>query len=318
MDRGSVAGLSLDRAGGCDVTGGGVARGRRNNGLFAPEYAAVGDVDPRIGEHLLDVLGNRGIAAYLQPSSDQHPVTRLTTLPGRPVDRLYVDRRELTAAKEFFAIATADADIVGPPVDPADGTRPGGATPAARTSTEFEAAWASLVAAYHADSATGPAPWPETEDDRDRRDGTDLAPAGSEPAGRRPEDAGDRPSATDRTNGTDRTDRAAATSFRPPDGDGHLLDGLDGFGATLPADDEEEDYQPPAPPPLPHLAGITVLAVVGIVVGLLLIIDPDLLPVDVGLSYMLGGASLVGGAIALIARMRSGDDDDPDDPHAVV
>src|SRR5262249_33081998 len=91
-----------------DVTSGSARHGRRNNGLFAAEYAVVGDVDPRIGEHLLDVLGNRGIAAYLQPSADQHPITRLTTLPGRPVDRLYVDRRELSTAQEFFAKATAD------------------------------------------------------------------------------------------------------------------------------------------------------------------------------------------------------------------
>ena len=31
-------------------------RGRRDNGLVAAEYAAAGDVDPRVGEHLLDVL----------------------------------------------------------------------------------------------------------------------------------------------------------------------------------------------------------------------------------------------------------------------
>ena len=97
------------------MTGGSARHGRRNNGLFAAEYAVVGDVDPRVGEHLLDVLGNRGIAAYLQPSADQHPITRLTTLPGRPVDRLFVDRRELGAAREFYDIATADT---AGPIDP--------------------------------------------------------------------------------------------------------------------------------------------------------------------------------------------------------
>ena len=39
--------------------------------------------------HLLDVLAAGGIAAYLQPSSDLNPVTRTTTVPARPTDRLY-------------------------------------------------------------------------------------------------------------------------------------------------------------------------------------------------------------------------------------
>ena len=123
------------------MTGGSARHGRRNNGLFAAEYAVVGDVDPRVGEHLLDVLGNRGIAAYLQPSADQHPITRLTTLPGRPVDRLFVDRRELTTAREFFDIATADTAGA---IDP-DGLN-ASAAPAARSASDFEAAWASWPA----------------------------------------------------------------------------------------------------------------------------------------------------------------------------
>ena len=71
---------------------GGARRGRRDNGLDAADYAAAGDVDPRVGEHLLDVLAAGGIAAYLQPSADLNPIMRTTTLPARPTDRLYVDR----------------------------------------------------------------------------------------------------------------------------------------------------------------------------------------------------------------------------------
>ncbi|HZN76317.1 MAG TPA: DUF308 domain-containing protein, partial [Micromonosporaceae bacterium] len=65
------------------MTSGG-RRGRRDNGLIAAEYAVVGDVDPRIGEHLLDVLEVEGIAAYLAPSADLHPITRTNTVPARP------------------------------------------------------------------------------------------------------------------------------------------------------------------------------------------------------------------------------------------
>jgi hypothetical protein len=77
-------------------------RGRRDNGLDASEYVAAADVDPRVGEHLLDVLALAKIAAYLQPSSDLHPVTRTTTLPNRPTDRLWVDRRHLAEARDVI------------------------------------------------------------------------------------------------------------------------------------------------------------------------------------------------------------------------
>ncbi|MGA8113743.1 MAG: DUF308 domain-containing protein, partial [Actinocatenispora sp.] len=76
--------------------------GRRDNGLHASEYAIAGDVDPRVGEHLLDVLGLAGIAAYLQPTADLHPVTRTTTLPSRPIDSLFVDRAHLGEARDYL------------------------------------------------------------------------------------------------------------------------------------------------------------------------------------------------------------------------
>jgi hypothetical protein len=77
--------------------------GRRDNGLVASAYAAAGDVDPRVGEHLLKLLALEGIAAYLRPSADQHPVTWSTTLPKRPTDRLYVDREHLATARDHLA-----------------------------------------------------------------------------------------------------------------------------------------------------------------------------------------------------------------------
>jgi len=306
------------------VTGGSARHGRRNNGLFAAEYAVVGDVDPRVGEHLLDVLGNRGIAAYLQPSADQHPITRLTTLPGRPVDRLFVDRRELTTAREFFDIATADTAGA---IDP-DGlnTPP---TPAARSTGEFEAAWASIVASFDAPPAAGPRPWPASEDDNRDGGGRPM----SDPTRAIPDITW--PPRTDPTISTssDPMASSAVPSASPPrspkaseppksvrDGNGNvdgpsLLDGLDTFGRDLPDDaDDEDDYQPPAPPPLPRFAGITVIGILGIIVGIAVIIYPALLPVSTGFAEILGGTCLVAGGAALIARLRSGDEDDYDDP----
>lgn len=309
------------------MTGGSARHGRRNNGLFAAEYAVVGDVDPRVGEHLLDVLGNRGIAAYLQPSADQHPITRLTTLPGRPLDRLFVDRQELTTAREFFDIATADTASA---IDP-DGLNVGPA-PAARSASEFEAAWASIVASFDAPSAAGPHPWPASEDDNGGGAGRPM----SDPTGALPDITWPTPADPTISTSSDPMASPAVTgpvtpsASQPPtpkppstarDGNDHidtgpsLLDGLDTFGRDLPDDeDDDEDYHPPAPPPLPRFAGITVIGMLGIIVGIAVIIYPALLPVSTGFAEILGATCLVAGGIALIARLRSGDEDDYDDP----
>lgn len=278
------------------MTGGNARHGRRNNGLYAAEYSVVGDVDPRVGEHLLDVLGNRGIAAYLQPAADQNPVTRFTTLPSRPTDRLYVDRTELSTALKFLDMVAGDADQAPPEPerDPAD-RAPGSNAPAARDGNEFEVAWASIVAGYHRGTADESPPWPASED----ATGAAAPTSGSAST---PTGTGG-PADWPRWSGIKRDESPEPS----------LLDGLDEFGGQLP-DDEEEDYEPPAPPPLPRFAGVTIFGAIAILVGFILIIVPDLLPFNTGGGAVVGGACIVVGAIALIGRLRPGNDDDPDDP----
>jgi hypothetical protein len=141
------------------VTSGGPRRGRRDNGLVAAVYAAAGDVDPRVGEHLLDVLAVRGIAAYLQPASDLHPVTRTTTLPARPTDRLFVDREHLATARGFLAQLAEEA-----PAEP-----------------DIDELFAGIVAGF--DTATPDRTWPAAEDLSDDDDLPDDEPQ-DPPAGR--------------------------------------------------------------------------------------------------------------------------------------
>jgi hypothetical protein len=74
-------------------------RGRRDNGLDAALWTPLRDVDPRVGEHLLDMLREAGIAAYLEPSADVSPYTRTVYLPSPPSDRLFVDRARRTEAR---------------------------------------------------------------------------------------------------------------------------------------------------------------------------------------------------------------------------
>jgi hypothetical protein len=142
---------------------------RRDNGLEAEAYAAAGDVDPRVGEHLLDVLALEGIAAYLRPSSDQHPVTWSTTLPKRPTDRLYVDREHLSTARDHLARLAREEREAGEP----EGATPGRTEP---TSDEVDRAFAQIVAGF------GRTPTIEPEGRRTRTRPAEEQPPDPEPS----------------------------------------------------------------------------------------------------------------------------------------
>ena len=279
------------------MSAGGARRGRRDNGLDAKDFAIAGDVDPRVGEHLLDVLAAGGIAAYLQPSADLNPVTRTTTVPPRPVDRLYVDRVHLSTARDYLAqLADEAPPVAAPPEQPDD--------------RHIDAEWERIVAGYHASPAGDQRPWPAVEDvpavEEVPADPTaDPRPpaAGSAPSGVR-----QLPSATDFTGISVRGPRADEPS---------LLDGLDTFGADLPGGPEEE-YTPPPPPPLPRLSKHAVVGILAVVGGFLLFVFPSLLPVDRMLATLLGFTGIVGGFGVLISRLRAGDEDDDLDDGAVV
>jgi hypothetical protein len=274
------------------VSTGGARRGRRDNGLDATDYAVAGDVDPRVGEHLLDVLAAGGIAAYLQPSADLNPVTRTTTVPARPVDRLYVDRAHLATARDYLTQLGDDA-------------RP--TPPASRPDPDVEAEWARIVAGYHTEPEPGARNWPAAEDlaadaptDPATETGTrpDTDPAGAGPR---------LPSAVD----------VSGISVGRRVDEPSLLDGLDTFGADLP-DDAEEGYTPPPPPPLPRLSKYAIVGALAIVVGFTLFMFPDLLPIDREVVTVAGFAGIVGGFVTLIWRLRPGDDDNDLDDGAVV
>ncbi|WP_213456393.1 DUF308 domain-containing protein [Rhizomonospora bruguierae] len=258
---------------------GGARRGRRDNGLDAAEYAVAGDVDPRVGEHLLDVLAAGGIAAYLQPSADLNPITRTTFIPATPTDRLYVDRAHLSTARDYLAQLTDE--------EPAPAREAG-------NEPDVEAAWARIIAGYNAEvDPTLATPWPEAEDIH-RPDGTqppEPERAGNDPGTRRPS-----PGLID-----------GRHTVEPS-----LLDGLDTFGAHLPESDDDEGYTPPPPPPLPHISKYAVIGVLAIVAGFVLFIEPSVLPLGGNLSMVIGFVAILVGFVMLIWRLRSGDDDDID------
>jgi hypothetical protein len=293
-------------------------RGRRDNGLEAAEYAVAGDVDPRVGEHLLDVLAAGGIAAYLQPTADLHPITRTTIVPARPTDRLYVDREHLATARDYLAQLTGGGaesgaeSKVGVPATSPPGSAPDGATTGSATtdatgpgpidassnSEEVEEAWARIVADLRADLDPKTSSWPDAGGTG--RDGTDRGRGG-------------RRDREDPDGGDDTGDRGTP-SPRPlrrlgDDDQISLLDGLDTFGADLP-DEDEGTYTPPPPPPVPRPSKIAVVAVLAILVGLALFFWPRLLPIDEDISRLAGFVACFAGATALVLRLRPGNDED--------
>lgn len=299
-------------------------RGRRNNGLDATDWRAIDDLDPRVSEDVLDVLATRGIAAFVQPSMDVDPITRSATVPSRPTDRLYVDRRQVVAARDLLRRLlgagpgpVGDAtDTTSDPTDPTDPTEPDpGPRPATDPRTadprtaepagaraDLDATFAGIVAGFDQPVDPTAAYWPAAEN-LPGRSSTGPAETGfAEPAPDR--DPTEPPSRHP-------AGLVDARSLTEPS----LLDGLDTFGADLP-DDLPDRFVPPPPPPLPRLSRQSVLGALAIVAGLLMLLGFPDLPLDRTTTMLLGFAALLSGAIALILRLRPGTDPDesrPDD-----
>src|SRR4051794_35155161 len=134
-------------------------RGRRDNGLDASLWSPLRDVDPRIGEHLLDLLEAVGIAAYLEPSSDTEPYTRSVSLPSPPSDRLFVDRARRAEARTVVdQHVPAGAEAAAPVAEERRESPSERST--VRRDLDEDAEWAAIVAAYEAEEGRTVAPEP--------------------------------------------------------------------------------------------------------------------------------------------------------------
>ncbi len=97
-------------------------RGRRDNGLDSDAFSPVADVDPRLADHLLDVLGLRDVPAYVEPTPTSDPVT---------ADRLYVAADQTSQARQVLTEIASELGIevsqhrhrerAEPPADPLAG-----------------------------------------------------------------------------------------------------------------------------------------------------------------------------------------------------
>jgi len=128
--------------------GPGPRSGARDNGLRCGGYVAVGDLDPRVADAMLDTLRAEGIAAYVLPTPASRGGYLELRLPARMTDRLYVDTTKSERAIELVGLERAEAE-------PA----PRAARP--EPDLDVDAAWQGLLASLKApaDSAT----WPSRE-----------------------------------------------------------------------------------------------------------------------------------------------------------
>jgi hypothetical protein len=315
-------------------------RGRRDNGLDAAAYVPLADVDPRVGEHLLDLLKLAGVPAYLEPSADVEPYTRTLALPSPPTDRLWVDREQRATAREIVEAERAEAHAFPPRPEVGRGDdRPSHGL----TDLDEERAWEEIVAAYNADVATTPvAPWPVPEDaDDDPPPGPvpprprppslgppspvpssqvpssqvpsspgppSPVPPGAGPPGAppSPEDIGPAPGDKAGEGRGDQVGRKAPDQARPPDPP-----------VPAPADDEEH-YHPPPPPPVPRPSRRTALGIFLVVLGALLLFGPKVLGVDASSGFTFGVLSILAGAAVLVLGLRDARSDDGPDDGAIV
>ena len=252
-------------------------RGRRDNGLDAPLWSPVRDVDPRVGEHLLDVLSAAGIAAYLEPSADVGPYTRTVFLPSPPSDRLFVDRARRSEARTLIEQQVGqDADPRGHQAVTGSGpaaTRPGGRTPDGergrlRPDLDEDAEWARIVAAFEAERSAAADP-------------VDVDP----------------PTAAS----TPEPPRPAPLPLPPPPHEPAVLDR------------PEEHYVPPPPPPMQTPAPASLYATLLVAGGLFLVGAPSLLRLSTDLGLFLGVGAIAAGVAMFLSRMRDRSEDDGDD-----
>jgi hypothetical protein len=251
--------------------------------LDAAAFVPLADVDPRVGEHLLDVLGAAGVPAYLEPSVDIEPYTRALALPSPPTDRLWVDREQRLAARQIVETEAQQAGQAG--LEALGRERPRAQQAEASTSTglpaEEEQIWAQIVASYGAEPADTPVPpWPVEED-------------------------ADGPATPDGDNDSGPGAARAGTAAGPG-------------GEAPPAEDDEEHFVPPPPPPVPRLSRQALLALLLLVIGLALVVAPGQVGLDQQAGLLFGVVSILSGTGVLILRLRDSRSDDDGDDGAVV
>lgn len=287
-------------------------RGRRDNGLDAAAYVEVRDVDPRVGEEMLDLLRGVGVAAFLEPKVDNDPYRWGAALPSPPKDRLYVDRDGQETAREILehpdlasAHAAAGASVAAVP----DAVREerSRAQRLELDNSDVDARFAEMIAGFtRSDVPDAPA----------RDDQVGVEPP-DRPAETRPAETDPDPIAADSAHAADEAPTRPGRTTPPADGSASVDDPLIWRGPTGPigpaADDPAEHYNPPEPPPWRAPSGQAQLGILVLILGAVLLFFPDLVGLSGEASVFLGVVGIAGGVGLLVLRLHKGDRDDDDD-----
>ncbi len=276
---------------------------RRDNGLRADQFVALADVDPRLGEHLLDLLRLADIAAYLEPSTDPRVAVRYPV--SGPVERLYVhaDQRQ-----EARAVVVAAAHEAGESAETIAADEPPPTAPSARTDVldgiDTDAEFARIVQAF-----SGPSAPPPTGPDPINRRGIDPADLVLDPD---PADGDDRDPDAVTPAELDAAAEAAAQARIAAERDA-------GFALEA-AEDEDDHFYPPPAPPFPVPTANTVGAVLLMILGILVLLRGDVFGLDSNTSFPASIILLLAGSALIIRGLRDRPEpgEEPEDDGAEV
>ena len=260
---------------------------RRDNGQpAAPAYAPLVDVDPPLADHVLTLLGDTGIAAYAEPVAGETGPYRDVRPPDRPTTRVFVDRAELSRARDVVGrtLPALRADFLADAAARADHH--------AVEQAQVDAQWAQIVAGFDAPPTADPVPrWSVLEDvDPDRPDDPDPGTA--------------------RGPGSGLSSRLVRRAVPPPTPED---DPVVAEPAQQVHDDPSDHYQPPHPPPMPRPRdAVARFAWAGALGGPLLVIVANVAGLERWVAG-LGVVAFVVGFATLVARMKERHDDGWDD-----
>ena len=308
------------------------SQGRRGNGLHAPDWGALVDLDPRLSDALLSSLAAAGVAAYVEPALGSNTFTRAATLPDRPLDRLWVDPAQADTARLVVGAEVADLTTLLAEQEPG-ATAHGLVQPVPRTAARRVLTPPPLPepprrVEQHDDAAppaapeggesgrTDPSPASDDPDEAFRRivEGFSRDADGPVPPWPVAEDV-EPPTRRLLPPRSERREEQEPPRGRRGDGDGGGEDALPGWVEPEAVEDEGH-YVPPPPPPVPRLAPQKLAAAATLLVGLILMFAPGLLLQDrTAFVGMVGVLLTVGGAAAIVYLMRDAPPNDtgPDD-----
>jgi hypothetical protein len=126
--------------------------GARDNGLRCAGYVALGDLDPRVADAMLEALRDHGIAAYVTPTPGTRGGYLEVRLPAELTNRLFVDGSKLAQARELVGIERAEERTPEPPVE------------AVADDRDLETAWQQLLVSLQTPSSAVAPTWPSSED----------------------------------------------------------------------------------------------------------------------------------------------------------